>query len=96
MNIAIDAKNPFLLGWAARFVCLPRKWPISGDTGSVESEFGGSRIEAFLDGWDMCDETLALKATRESPSLQDALKKSIENRDISVIWVNDDNDEIED
>ncbi len=84
MNISVDG-NFFYLGWVARFLCLPRKHPSA-------AALRKSDVDAFNDGWDMCDET---SATR-SPTRYEAFQREMATTDhITICWVDDDNNEIE-
>ena len=80
MNIAVDAKNFFILGWVSCLLYLPRKHPCSS---SLKEEY----IKQFNDGYDMCAET-GVNAYR-------ALLNEKDNGNISIIWVNDDNEELD-
>lgn len=75
MNIAIDAKNHFHMGWIACLLGLPRERP--GDGALKDGD-----KEAFKDGWDMCKETGRIDAF-------DAFDPCVKNGDISVFWAED-------
>lgn len=83
MNIAVDGKNCFCVGWATRFLGLPRTHPHA-------KALKEGDLAAFLDGWDMCDET----PESGRPNRTDAFYAEILAGNISVFWVDDDNNEM--
>jgi hypothetical protein len=91
MNICVDGNNDFHTGWLAKFLGLPKKHP----------RLDGERAKAFSDGWDTCLETEILEA-RESgkwsafPGVVGAFREMVKRGQASVIWVDDNNNEIDD
>lgn len=83
MNIAVDG-NFFYLGWMACFLGLPRKHPAAPALKQGD-------LDAFLDGWDMCMDT----PTHGRPARLEAFYDELKAGHIVVMWVDDDNREIQ-
>lgn len=80
MNIAVDAKNFFYLGWVAALLGLPRGHP-------AENALKSGDVAAFNDGWDMCVETPRTEAIK-------VLDQERRLCNVSIVWVNDENEEV--
>jgi hypothetical protein len=82
MSIAVDGDHPFITGWLACFLGLPRRHP-------AESALKVGDIAAFRDGWDTCNETGV------DVLLIVAFRKMAKLGQVSVYWLDDDGNEIE-
>ena len=81
MNIAIDGTF-YWMGYAAHFLGLPRNHPSENFIKDAESR-------SFRDGWDDCLKQVMIETK------VDKIKKAVRERQLSVFWVNDNNEEIE-
>lgn len=80
MNIAVDAVNQFQLGWVSCFLGLPPEHPRAR---TLKDE----QVRQFAEGWDLCNGT-------SQEDRVEAYENLVKAGIVSVIWVDDDNNEL--
>jgi hypothetical protein len=81
MNMALDGTSFFDTGWLACFLGFPRVHPTGGALKTAEAH-------AFVNGWDLCDETPPEKRYA-------AYVSKLSSGDVVGLWVDDDSNIVE-
>lgn len=91
MNIAVDGKNSFIVGWLARFLGLPKKHPCANALRPTD-------VDAFNEGWEMCDETPVDGYPNRLLAFYGMKEKTDKygQADVITYWADDDGNEMED
>jgi predicted nucleotidyltransferase len=92
MQMVIDGNNSFHTGWLARFLGLPRFCPGAAARKTED-------VDIFLDGWDMCDETLRPTVAPRTDFViagivYGAFRDMLGRKQAHAGWINDDGEDV--